>query len=292
MSGSLHIIATPIGNLGDLTPRIKASLSEVDLILAEDTRVTIKILNHLGIKKRMISCHDFNEKSRLKIITEASLLNQKVALVSDAGTPLISDPGNEIVRQAIACGMKVIPIPGPSAFLLALVASGLPCDRFVFEGFLPAKPGLLKQRLEDLQDEKRTIVIYESPHRLLKTLSAIKEIFGDREICLARELTKLHEEIIRASLSQVLSKLSNSPNTRNESKAKILGEYVLVIAGNEKTASTDKANNELHGTIEQMLDSGMSVKTVAQQMAKAHRLRRSDIYQLCLQIQAKHNVDK
>ena len=287
MPGSLYVVATPIGNLGDLTPRIKAVLAEVDLILAEDTRVTIKILNHLAIKKRMISCHDFNEKSRLEIITKAASLNQKIALVSDAGTPLISDPGNEIVRQAIACHMNIIPIPGPSAFVLALIASGLPCDRFIFEGFLPPKPGLLKRKLEDLRTEERTIIIYESPHRLLKTLTAIKNIFGDRKICLARELTKFHEEIIRAPLSEVLEKLSSS---------KILGEYVLVIAGNENDSqeqmSTDKENNQLQGTIEQMLDSGMTVKTIAQEIAKTHKLRRSEVYQLSLKIQSQRAADQ
>ncbi len=284
MSGTLYIVATPIGNLGDITPRVKETLIAVDLILAEDTRVTIKLLNHLGIKKRMISCHDFNEKSRLSIVSQYSRLNQKVALVSDAGTPLVSDPGSEIVRQAIDCGMKIISIPGASAFLLALVSSGLPCDRFVFEGFLPSKASLLKQRLEELQLERRTLIIYEAPHRLLKTLAAIKDVLGERKICLARELTKLHEETIRGGLSEIIATVSAK-------SSKILGEYVLVIEGCKKDdleITTEK--NELPAKIVRMLQSGQSVKTIVQEITRTYKMKRSEVYQLALRMQREQEV--
>lgn len=280
MSGTLYIVATPIGNLSDIALRLKETLTAVDLILAEDTRVTIKLLNHLGIKKRMISCHSFNEKSRLQIISQCNELNQKVALVSDAGTPLVSDPGSEIVRQAIDCGMTIIPIPGPSAFLLALVASGLPCDRFVFEGFLPNKSGLLKKRLDELQNEERTLIIYEAPHRLLKTLTAIKDVLGERKICMARELTKRYEEIIRGHVSQMISAVEAK-------SSKILGEYVLVIEGRQKDNLTiDDENNEWSAKMVQMLKEGQTVKTIVQEITKTYKMKRSDVYQLALKIQA------
>jgi len=272
-------VATPIGNLGDIAPRVKETLAEVDLILAEDTRVTIKLLNHLGVKKRMLSCHNFNEKSRLQIISQCSHLNQKVALVSDAGTPLVSDPGSEIIRQSIESGMRIIPIPGPSAFLLALVASGLPCDRFVFEGFLPNKTGLLKQRLEELRNEQRTIIFYEAPHRLLKTLAVIKDVLGERKMCLARELTKLHEEIIRSNVSEIIAGIETK-------SSQIRGEYVLVIEGCKKDDLVISAQeNELPAKITQMLKSGLSVKTIVQEITKTYKMKRSEVYQLALQMQ-------
>ena len=283
MSGTLYIVATPIGNLSDITPRMKETLVAVDIILAEDTRVTIKLLNHLGIKKRMLSCHSFNEKSRLEIISQCSQLNQKVALVSDAGTPLVSDPGSEIVRQAIDCGMTIIPVPGASAFLLALVASGLPCGRFVFEGFLPNKAGLLKQRLTELQNEERTLIIYEAPHRLLKILIAIKNIFGERKICLAREITKRFEEIIRADISEIIA-------TVEAKSSKILGEYVLIIEGCNKQDLALDEEKELPAKIAQMLESGQSVKTIVQEIPKIYKMKRSDVYQLALKIQAQQGV--
>jgi 16S rRNA (cytidine1402-2'-O)-methyltransferase len=277
MPGTLYIVATPVGNLNDLSPRIKATFEKVDLILAEDTRVTIKLLNHLGIKKRMISCHEFNEKSRLGILTEFSKLNQSVALVSDAGTPLISDPGNDIVQQAISCDMTIIPIPGPNAALLALVASGLPCDRFVFEGFLPSKANLLKARLAQLEPEQRTIILYEAPHRLLKTLRALNETFGDRNICIARELTKIHEEFVRNKISKIINRLTDT---------KLLGEYVIVIAGNDEDQPSLLSNkSEIENAVKEMLKNGATVKTIVQTITEKYKVKRSEIYQLALSSQ-------
>lgn len=276
MSGTLYLVATPIGNLSDLSPRVKSIFEKVDLILAEDTRVTIKLLNHLSIKKRMLSCHDFNEKSRLKIISEFNNLNQSIALVSDAGTPLISDPGYEIVRQAITQNMDIIPIPGPSAGLLALTASGLPCDRFVFEGFLPIKQSLLQEKLDQLRLDDRTIIFYESPHRLLKTLDALKESFGDRDICIAKELTKIHEEFMRGKISEVLIQLS---------KKTILGEYVIVVAGNNDISSSVPDTKDIELLIKNMLEQGLTVKTIVQNITNTYKVKHSDIYQLALKSQ-------
>jgi len=284
VAGILYIVATPIGNLSDISPRVKEVLAGVDFILAEDTRVSIKLLNHLGIKKRMISCHNFNEKSRLSVISQCNLDNRAVALISDAGTPLVSDPGNEILAQAIELGMKIIPIPGPSAFLLALIVSGLPCDRFVFEGFLPSKLTLQKERLEELSNERRTMVFYEAPHRLLKTLLSIEASFGERKICLGRELTKLHEEIIRGNLSEII-------NGIKERSYKILGEYVLVVEGNKNDKAISITSEELSGRIVQMLNSGKTVKTIVQEITDIYKLKRSEIYELSLKIQAQQNID-
>jgi 16S rRNA (cytidine1402-2'-O)-methyltransferase len=263
-----------VGNLGDISPRVEASLRECDYILAEDTRVSIKILNHLKIKKRMLSCHEFNEGARLSLISEASKSNQTVALLSDAGTPLISDPGYEIVRQAIGCGIDVVPIPGPSAFLLALVGSGLPCNRFVFEGFLPDKPGAAKQRLLDLSTDTRTIVFYVAPHKLKKTLSLVKAVLQDRQACLARELTKMYEQFLRGTISE-LEELA--------SKKEILGECVLVVAGSGLQASTTEIPAEtIEEAITTMLSQGVGVKEISTRCAKQFGLKRSQAYQLAL----------
>ncbi len=300
MPGILYLVATPIGNLNDISPRVRSTLDSVDLILAEDTRVTIKLLNHLDIKKRMLSCHDFNEKSRLSLIKQFADSAQKIALVSDAGTPLISDPGSQIVQEAISCDMNIIPIPGPSACLLALIVSGLPCDRFVFEGFLPVKPKLLQERLEKLKNEERTIVLYEAPHRILKTLQALSNQLGDRYISIVRELTKKHEETVRGKISAIINKLSDDTTLgakaikksadANRNNKKILGEYVLVIAGNKTASDLDRiSQTELKNAIKQMLKQGKTLKTAVQDITQAYKLKRSEVYTLALGIQKQLN---
>jgi len=277
LPGKLLLIATPIGNLSDISARVESSLRECDYILAEDTRVSIKILNHLKIKKRMLSCHEFNESKRASLISEASRANQTVALLSDAGTPLISDPGYEIVQQAIACGMQVIPIPGPSAFLLALIGSGLPCNHFVFEGFLPDKPGAAKQRLALLAPDNRTIVFYVAPHKLEKSLSLIKGVLGDRQACVARELTKMYEQFMRGTISQL---------AESATKERILGECVLVVAGTQKGMDASKRDEIDQKTvvkeIKRMLSQGMGVKEISARCAEQFGLKRSNAYQLAL----------
>ncbi|MBX9692790.1 MAG: 16S rRNA (cytidine(1402)-2'-O)-methyltransferase, partial [Cyanobacteria bacterium] len=220
MSGKLFIISTPIGNLGDLSSRTKEALSQSDILLVEDTRVTIKLLNHLGLSKKMVSCHKFNEQSRLDIVRNAAENGQTVALVSDAGTPIISDPGHRVVACALELGMTVVPIPGPTALIQALVASGLPCERFAFEGFLKDSESDLRKQLEPLREDSRTLIFYISPHGLERKLSVLRSIFGERRACLARELTKLNEEYIRAPLSELEDHLSPE-NLR--------GEFTLLI---------------------------------------------------------------
>jgi len=280
LPGKLFLVATPIGNLGDIAARTKSALEETDFILAEDTRVSIKILNHLDIKKRLISCHDHNEASRVDLINQAASENKSIALVCDQGTPLVSDPGYVVVQAAIQAGMKIVPIPGPSASLLALIASGLPANRFVFEGFLPEKPKALKERLSELQADTRTTIFFASPHKLEKTLVAMKEVLGNRQACLAREITKVHEEFIRSDLSELLEVVKSRS---------VLGECVLVIAG----AASEKANEEeedlatVNAEIEKMLAAGKGVKEISQECAKKFGGKRSKIYELAVRLSHK-----
>jgi 16S rRNA (cytidine1402-2'-O)-methyltransferase len=219
--GALYLVATPIGNLDDITYRAVKVLGSVDLIAAEDTRKTKILLDHYAISKPMTSYFNYNERQRTPQLLEKLKQGLSIALVSDAGTPGISDPAFFIVRSALEAGIPIIPIPGPSAFVSALIVSGLPTERFVFEGFLPVKKGR-KTRLGILRTEPRTIIFYESPHRILKTLEEVRTTFGERNVVVARELTKKFEEIVRGPVSSVLASLSGKP-TR--------GEYVLVVEG-------------------------------------------------------------
>ena len=222
--GTLYLVATPIGNLEDITYRAVNVLNAVDLIAAEDTRKTKILLDHYNISKQMISYYSYNEQARAPQLIDKLLSGQSIALVSDAGTPGISDPAVHIVQRALAHGISIIPIPGPAAFVSALIASGLPTDRFVFEGFLPSKKGR-KTKFESLKSETRTIIIYESPHRIVKTLGEIQTYFGSRNVVVARELTKKFEEIVRGPVQSVLAEVSKkSPR----------GEYVITIEGAAK----------------------------------------------------------
>ena len=227
--GTLYLVATPIGNLDDITHRAIKVLSSVDLIAAEDTRKTKILLDHYSISKPMVSYFSYNERHRAPQLVEKLKDGQSIALVSDAGTPGISDPAYHIVQSCLSAGIPIIPIPGPSAFVSALIVSGLPTDRFVFEGFLPLKKGR-KTKLGLLSSEPRTIVLYESPHRVLKTLEEIRTAFGERNVVIARELTKKFEEIVRGPISSVLEELHRKP-TR--------GEYVLVIEGRPKHSDSE-----------------------------------------------------
>jgi 16S rRNA (cytidine1402-2'-O)-methyltransferase len=222
--GALYLVATPIGNLEDITYRAVKILVSVDLIAAEDTRKTKILLDHYNISRPMISYYSYNEKARAPQLIEKLLAGQSIALVSDAGTPGISDPAFHVVQQALENGIPVIPIPGPAAFVAALIASGLPTDRFVFEGFLPLKKGR-KTKFDSLKSESRTIILYESPHRIIKTLGDIQSSLGPRNVVVARELTKKFEEIVRGPISTVLSMLE---------KKEPRGEYVVIIEGGPK----------------------------------------------------------
>jgi len=274
MPGKLYIVSTPIGNLRDISPRVTQALCDSDFILAEDTRVTIKLISHLGLNKRLVSCHDFNEEQRTATLEAAAQNSQVVALVSDAGTPLVSDPGYRIVRKAIELEMEVIPIPGPSAFLLALIGSGLPCERFVFEGFLPDKPGAARKRLDLLKTERRTIVFYVSPHKIKKTLDMVAERLSDRPACVARELTKLHEQFLRGSLLSLIARLKDwEPR----------GECVLVVGGNDEPESFSTPAEEIYAAIDQEIKAGKRMAEVAAAVADRFGLKKSDVYKMALQ---------
>ena len=220
-SGTLYLVATPIGNLEDITYRAVNTLLSVDLIAAEDTRKTKILLDRYNIHKPMVSYYNFNERQRAPELIGKLLAGQSIAVVSDAGTPGISDPAFFLVRAAIEQSIPVVPIPGPSAFIAALVVSGLPTESFVFEGFLPQKKGR-KTKFESLQNESRTIIIYESPHRIVKTLMDISTYLGNRNVVVARELTKKFEEVVRGPVQDVLKAISSKPPK---------GEYVVVIEG-------------------------------------------------------------
>jgi 16S rRNA (cytidine1402-2'-O)-methyltransferase len=222
MQGTLILVPTPIGNLGDITFRAVECLKVADIIYAEDTRTSSVLMKHLGIEKRTSSYHIFNEHQLVKNIVQQVSDGKIVALISDAGTPGISDPGFLLVRECLAKDLKVECLPGATAFVPALVKSGIPCDRFVFEGFLPAKKGR-QTRLKELQEETRTMVFYESPHRILKALSEFVETFGAERLCsVSRELTKIYEETINGSISEVLKQLQDGV---------VKGEFVIIVAG-------------------------------------------------------------
>lgn len=223
MSGRLFIVGTPIGNLEDITLRALRVLKEADLIACEDTRRTLKLLNHYGIKNPLLSYHEFNERTRAAQLVKKLKEGLNVALVSDAGMPGISDPGFQAIRASIEEGLPIVPVPGPSAVLAALVISGLPVHRFAFEGFLPERSGARRRLLLELKDEARTLVFFESPRRLKKALQDISEIFGNRKAAIARELTKKFETVYRGFLEELIREMENSAPK---------GEMVLVIEGN------------------------------------------------------------
>jgi len=246
--GKLFVVATPIGNLDDLTPRAREVLASADVIAAEDTRHTRGLLSRIGVEARLIAYHEHNERERVAELLERLGSGANVALVSDAGTPLISDPGWRLVHAAREQGIDVVPVPGPSAAIAALCAAGLPTDRFVFEGFLPRGDGPRAARLRELRSERRTLVFYESVHRLVETLAALVEHFGaDRDAVLARELTKVHEQIRSGTLSTLAAALG--------ADIPLLGEFVIVVAGSLSDVAPDTARaQEIYATLVAELD--------------------------------------
>lgn len=222
----MYIVATPIGNLFDISERAKQTLDSVDLVACEDTRHTSKLLQHLGLKKKLISLHEHNETDRIAQVASMLTEGQSIALVSDAGTPLISDPGYPLVQALRQQGFQITPIPGASAIITALSAAGLPTNRFTFEGFLPHKTGAKKEKLEELVQEPRTMVFYEAKHRILSTLEVMAEVFGEeRQACVARELTKTFETFYSGNLTNILEQLQASSDHQK-------GEFVVMLAGN------------------------------------------------------------
>jgi 16S rRNA (cytidine1402-2'-O)-methyltransferase len=277
MPGTLFIVATPIGNLADLTPRALRVLGEVDLIACEDTRHTRRLLNRFGIKAKTISYHEHNERERAAELCRLLESGKNIAVVSDAGTPLISDPGFRIVRAAIARGIAVVPIPGPTAFVAALVASGLPCDQFFFAGFLPARTTARRAMLEELRTLPAKLVFYEAPHRIAATLKDALNVLGDRPAAVARELTKVHEEIARGSLSELTQRFSPGAPAR--------GEMVLIISGANETelregAKTEDAPARLAARVTELEREGLDAKVALKVAARELGLKRAEAYRL------------
>ncbi len=221
--GKIYLVPTPIGNMGDITERALKVLGEVDIVACEDTRHSGSLLKKLGLKKRLISYHNFNEAARARQLIAQIVDGISLAVVTDGGSPGISDPAYRIVRTAIENDVEIVPLPGPTALIPALTASGLPTDRFFFEGFLPPRQVARRKRLEQLKPLTHTLVFYESPHRVMKTLQDINEVLGPREMCLAREISKKFEQFLRGKTADVISRLSKNP---------VKGEIVLVISGN------------------------------------------------------------
>jgi 16S rRNA (cytidine1402-2'-O)-methyltransferase len=275
LSGTLYVIATPIGNLEDITLRaLRILRDEVLMIACEDTRQTQKLLEHYQIEKPLISYHEHNETGRTAEILERLERGDSVALVSDAGTPLVSDPGYRVVNAAIKRGFDVVPLPGPSAILAALAASGLPTDEFRFIGFLPSKAGARRKALLEMLNAPGTVVAYESPHRILDTLAEMTEILGDAPVVLAREITKIHEEFLRGSAESIREQLSK--------RASVKGEITLLIGRPEKTTSpiSDPLAEVLKLEAEQGLDRMQAVKAVAKQLG----LPKREVYRLAAEL--------
>ena len=277
MAGMLYLVPTPIGNLGDISERCRRTLEEADFIAAEDTRVSLKLLNYLGIKKSLVSYYEHNKAFKGNVILDRILAGETCALVSDAGSPAISDPGEDLVRLCAENGVTVTAIPGPCAVITALSISGLPTGRFCFEGFLSTAKKSRKEHLQSLVGETRTMIFYEAPHKLLSTLEDLAEFFGaDRKISLCRELTKLHEEVVRTTLGEAIEKYTaNAPK----------GEFVLVVDGAapaEKEVPTAEDAGEM---VKRLMSEGLSRKDAIKQTAKALDLPKNVVYDAALNIE-------
>lgn len=278
MSGILYLCATPIGNLGDMTPRVRETLEQVDLIAAEDTRNSIKLLNHFGIRTPMTSYHEYNKVDKAKSLIAKLHQGQNIALITDAGTPAISDPGEVLVAMCMEEGIKVTSLPGPAACITALTLSGLPTRRFCFEGFLPSEKKERNLILEELSQESRTIIMYEAPHHLKKTLKELLDVIGDRRITLCRELTKRFEEIMPMSLTEAVSYYEQEDPR---------GEYVLVLEGKslndkkkEKQTDWQTVSIEEHMTMYEQ--NGMERKEAMKAVAKDRGISKREVYKYLL----------
>ena len=269
MNGKLYIVATPIGNLEDITIRALKILKEVDLIAAEDTRQTLKLLNHFEISKPLISYHRHNEDVKSNILIEKLENGENIALVSDAGTPGICDPGEEVIRKAIEEGITVIPIPGACAMINALIVSGLPTKEFNFLGFLPLNKKLRKEKLKEIENSEKTIIIYEAPHKMKTTLLDLKNILKNRKIVLARELTKIHEEFIRKDIEELLQEIDG-----------LKGEMILIIEGNKVEDKEENVLNilSLEEHYKYYEKQGLDKKEIIKKIAKDRNVNKNEIY--------------
>ncbi len=274
MAGMLYLVPTPIGNLGDISQRCRETLESVDFIAAEDTRVTLKLMNHLGIKKPLISYFEHNKASKGGVILERILAGEVCALVSDAGSPAISDPGEDLVKLCHEAGVTVCAIPGPCAVITALSISGQSTGRFCFEGFLSTAKKSRREHLDSLRKERRTMIFYEAPHKLLATLQDMADTFGaDRSISLCRELTKLHEEVVRTTLGQAIQKYTDTPPK---------GEFVLVLAGAPEEAEPAASPDDAAARVEALMAAGLSRKDAIRQTAQELNLPKNVVYDAAL----------
>ena len=272
MSGKLYVVGTPIGNLGDFSPRAVETLESVDFIAAEDTRVTLKLLNHFGIKKEMVSYFEHNKNERGDVIISRLANGETCAICTDAGMPAISDPGEDLVKLCHENNIDVESVPGPTAFATALAISGMNTRKFTFEGFLSANKKERREELEELANEKRTMVFYEAPHKLTQTLKDMYEVFGERDIALVKEITKVHENVVRTDLKTASTMF-------DEEKPK--GEFVVIVDGKkieEKEISFDKAVEEA----KRLMADGMSTNAAAKEVAKITLFKKNDIYKALL----------
>jgi len=276
MSGTLYLVATPIGNLNDFSPRAVATLEGADFIAAEDTRVSLKLLNHFGIKKPMVSYHQHNHVTAGRAILERLLAGETCALVTDAGTPAISDPGEELVKLCAANDVPVLAIPGCCAVISALAVSALPTGRFTFEGFLTTNKKGRREHLQSLLDERRTMIFYEAPHKLQGTLADLYAAFGDRPVTLCRELTKLHEETRRTTLAQAVAYYQENPPK---------GEFVLVVAGAEPAEEAAVTLEEGASLVLARREAGERMKDAVRQVAADTGLNKNELYEAALQAQ-------
>lgn len=270
--GKLYLVATPIGNLDDITIRAIKILQNVDLIAAEDTRHSLKLLNHLGISKPLISYHRHNEENKTEVLINKLLNGENIALITDAGTPAISDPGEEVVKQAIEKEIEIIPIPGACALINALICSGMNTREFVFYGFLPLNKKLRKNKFGKIKKENKTIILYEAPHKINQTLKDILQEVGDVNIVLARELTKIHEEFIRGKISEIIEKYTD-----------LKGEMIIILEGNKFDNSTDKLTELLNNmSIEEHYNyykkQNLEKKEIVKKMAKDRNVNKNEIY--------------
>ena len=274
MAGKLYLVPTPIGNLGDISRRAAETLEEADFLAAEDTRVTVKLLNHLGLKKPMTAYHRHNCDAAGPAILRRIEAGESCALVTDAGTPAVSDPGEELVALCAAAGVEVISLPGPCALTVALSVSGLPTGRFTFEGFLPLNKKNRRARLEGLAAEERTMIFYEAPHKLTATLQDLADAFGpDRPISLCRELTKLHEEVRRTTLGEAAAWYQeNTPK----------GEFVLVVRGAEPVQAQEATLEDGLAMVDKLREEGLSLRDAVKRSAKELGLARNQLYDLAV----------
>ena len=267
--GALYVVGTPIGNLSDFSPRAAETLAGADFIAAEDTRVTMKLLNHFGIKKPLVSYYEHNKQEKGSVIADRIAAVETCALVSDAGMPAISDPGEDLVALCAARGIRVLVVPGPSAVISALAVSGLPTGRFTFEGFLSVNKKSRREHLESVRDEVRTMVFYEAPHKLPYTLSDMAAVLGDRRIALVREITKIHEECIRTTLFQAAKYYAeNAPR----------GEFVLVIEGAKPAEKKDMTLEDAVALAREAMENGSSASDAAKEAAKLSGFKKGEIY--------------